>query len=287
MAKSVQGLYRDIVLNLNALYPADEARAMTDRLFEHIFGLSPVQRVIAGHKTADTEKIVMLEAAADKLVNHVPLQYVIGKAWFMDLELMVNESVLIPRPETEELVSLILKTLSGRDTNSLKIIDIGTGSGCIAIALKYYLPDAKVTAIDISENALKVASANAKRNNVEIDFIKSDILDPSQWGLLLESDLIVSNPPYVTDSEKQLMQLNVLNYEPHTALFVPDDDPLRFYEAITHFSENKLSANGQLWFEINESYSNEVLALFDEEIFPVKEVFRDMAGKPRFTFASK
>jgi len=287
MANSVQVLYRDIVLKLKALYPDEEARAMTDRLFEHIFELSPVQRVMAGHEITDTEKLIMLESAAAKLINYIPLQYVIGKAWFMNLELIVNESVLIPRPETEELVSLIVKVAEKSRNNRLKIIDIGTGSGCIAIALKHYLPDAKVTAIDISEDALKIAASNAERNNVEIDFIKSDILDPSQWGLLPQSDLIVSNPPYVTDSEKLLMQLNVLNYEPHTALFVPDNDPLRFYKAITHFSENKLSAKGQLWFEINESYGDEVLALFDKEIFPVKEIFRDMATKQRFTFASK
>ena len=202
MNNSFNGLYRSIVLNLKDLYSGEEARAMADRVFEHYLGLSPAKRVLAGSRQVPEDNIPAIQAAVAGLLQQFPLQYVLGKAYFMDLEFDVNPSVLIPRPETEELVSLVLKAYAiPGQASGLRILDIGTGSGCIAIALKRNLPGAQVTAIDISESALEVAAGNAARNQVAVNFAQADILDPAQWPALPYCDLIVSNPPYVTLSE--------------------------------------------------------------------------------------
>lgn len=288
MAKSVQNFYRDIVLKLKSLYFDEESRAMADRLFEHFFNLTPVQRVLAGSYDVNPDTSDQIEQAISKLLLHVPLQYVTERAFFMDMEFSVNPSVLIPRPETEELVSLILKNLSGGATpQNLRILDIGTGSGCIAVALKHNLPKAKVVAIDISDDALAVARANAEKNKTEVEFVKFDILDDSHWNLLPQFDLIVSNPPYVTQSEKQFMQPNVLQNEPHTALFVSDDDPLVFYRTIIRFAGTHLSSGGICAFEINERFGEEVGLLFDEKDYSEINVLKDINGKNRFIFAEK
>jgi release factor glutamine methyltransferase len=201
----------------------------------------------------------------------------------MDLELAVNPSVLIPRPETEELVSLILKQYSGWKSDSeLKILDIGTGSGCIPIALKRYLRGSIITAIDISQEALKVATENAAIIKVEINFISADILDHSQWTQLPQFDLIVSNPPYVTNKEKKLMQPNVLDHEPHTALFVSDDDPLIFYRDIIALAKIKLQKAGCLWFEINEMFGEAISDMALNQGFKEVNIIFDFRGKSRF-----
>jgi release factor glutamine methyltransferase len=288
MSNSVNDLYRNTVLKLKALYPAEEARAMADRLFEHYFHLSPIQRVLSGTLLADEDKITLVEQASTKLSGNIPLQYVLGKAFFMDMEFVVNSSVLIPRPETEELVSLILKYYSeiGAE-NKLQILDIGTGSGCIAIALKRYIPQSIVSAIDISVEALKVATENAEKNEVIINFIKADILDSNQWESHAEFDLIVSNPPYVTHEEKKQMQPNVLEYEPHTALFVSDDDPLLFYRAILAFSKIKLRKAGVLWFEINEMFGDALRNMAINQGFKDVIIISDIHKKERFLQARK
>jgi release factor glutamine methyltransferase len=283
MSCSINDLYKSTVLKMRVLHPAEEARAMADRLFEHFFNLSPVQRVLSEAILADENKVLLIEEAISKLMHNVPLQYVIGKAFFMDMEFVVNSSVLIPRPETEELVSLVLKQYSGRESGSeLLILDIGTGSGCIPIALKRYLPESEVFAIDISKEALAVATENAAINEVKINFINSDILDHSQWNQLSRFDLIVSNPPYVTNSEKELMQLNVLDHEPHTALFVPDSDPLIFYREIMVLSKIILREAGSLWFEINEMFGKELRDMALGYGFRKVNIIFDFRGKSRF-----
>lgn len=283
MADSIHNLYKTIVLKLKAIYADEEARAMADRLFEHYFHLIPTQRVMAGNTIADETRLTLIEESVSKLLSHVPLQYVLGSAFFMDLELFVNSSVLIPRPETEELVSLILKHYSGRKTGKgLKILDIGTGSGCIAIALNRYLPESHVSAIDISEEAIKVAAANAERNLATVNFIKADILDHAQWDTFPKFDIIVSNPPYVTQAEKRLMQPNVINYEPHTALFVPDDDPLLFYREIMMLAKIKLCEGGSLWFEINEIFGDDLKNMALSQGFKEINIIFDFHGKSRF-----
>jgi len=273
---------------MSALFLDEEARAIADRLFEHYFLLSPIQRVLAASELAPDDKSEQMKIAVSKVLNHVPLQYVIGKAWFMDLEYDVNESVLIPRPETEEMVSLILKSISViKSFRDIDILDIGTGSGCIAISLKKNLPHSGVSAVDISKKAIAVAERNAFKNEVKVNFMNVDILDSSQWHMLPECNLIVSNPPYVTESEKLEMKPNVINNEPHTALFVPDDDPLLFYRSIMMFAKTKLIPGGTLWLEINEAFGQDVVSLFENEMFKERILLKDMFGKHRFVKVTK
>lgn len=288
MSDSVRDCYESIVMRLKAVFPAEEARAMADRVVNHYFNLSPSQRVMAGTTEADREKIFLIEEAVNKLVDNIPLQYVLGTSFFMDLELVVNPSVLIPRPETEELVTLILKQYSGNQiSQKLNILDIGTGSGCIPIALKRYIPESNVSSIDLSGEALMVARENALRNQVVINLIQADILDQTQWKAFPQFDLIVSNPPYVTHEEKKQMKPNVLNHEPHTALFVPDNDPLIFYRCIMNFAKVKLINGGTIWVEINEAFGKEVLSLFEDNMFKERELLKDMFGKYRFVKVTK
>ena len=214
------------------------------------------------------------------MVNQEPIQYILGRTSFYDLEFNVTPGVLIPRQETELLVDIILKdySLSG------KILDIGTGSGCIAVSLKKNLPEAEVFALDISQNALDIAKLNSKSNNLHIDFIHGDILNP---GLTINHtfDLIVSNPPYVRNSEQQKMHDNVLQYEPHTALFVPDDDPLVYYRAIADFCMRNLKSSGILALEINESLGFETKSELEKYTFSTVEIVKDLNNKDRFSIA--
>lgn len=287
MHHTLSSLYKINIQKLNAIYPHEESRAMADRLFEHFFMLTPAGRVISGADNVDEMIIMAMDAAVGKLLNHVPLQYVLGKACFMDMDFLVDGSVLIPRPETEELVSLILAENSKIAHLPLRILDIGTGSGCIAIALKRNIPDSVITAIDISEKALQVAQANAESNMATVSFIRADILDQTRWGQFAGFDLIVSNPPYVTHAEKGQMLPNVLDYEPHNALFVPDDDPLVFYRQIMIFALTQLSAEGSLWFEINEMFGSELKNLASSLGFHEVNIIFDFRGKSRFLQCSK
>ena len=288
MSSSVNDLHKSIVRKLMVLYPLEEARAMADRLVEHYLHYSPSQRVINGATLVNEAEISLIEDSIIKLLCNIPLQYVLGIGYFMDMEFIVNSSVLIPRPETEELVSLILKQYSeSKAVSKLNILDIGTGSGCIAISLKKFLPLSSVSAIDISNEALKVAVENASANKVEINFTRKDILDQAQWETIPQFDLIVSNPPYVTHEEKKQMQLNVLDHEPHTALFVPDDDPLLFYREIIALAKLKLCEEGSLWFEINEMFGVELKELAESQGFKEVNIFFDIRGKSRFLHAVK
>lgn len=283
MTYSASVYYKSIVLKLSALYVYEEARAMADRLFYHYLNLSPAKRVLSANALVETDKISLMDEALNKLLRNIPLQYAIGEACFMDMEFVVNSSVLIPRPETEEMVSLILKQYSDRKSDKkLNILDIGTGSGCIPIALKRYIPESNVTSVDVSEEALIVATENALKNHVDINFIHADILDHSQWTQLPQFDLIISNPPYVTNAEKELMQANVFDHEPHIALFVPDDDPLIFYRAIFKLSETKLRNGGSLWFEINEMFGFELRDMALKHGLKDANIFFDIRGKSRF-----
>ena len=267
---------------MSGLFPAEEAHAMADRLIEHFFNLTPAQRVLAGIEPVQDSARIKVESAVAELMKNVPLQYVIGKAWFMDMEFDVNRSVLIPRPETEEMVSLILKDLANRAVQPMRILDVGTGSGCIAVSIKKNSPESELLAIDISQEALQVAKANATKNNVDVTFLRIDILDTESWSDLPEFDLIVSNPPYVTESEKKLMLPNVLDYEPHKALFVADEDPLVFYQAIMLFAKSKLRKKGHLWFEINEKFGLQMKELAFYQGFREANIIFDFRIKSRF-----
>lgn len=205
------------------------------------------------------------EDALLRLLKHEPIQYIIGETEFFGLKFKVNKNVLIPRPETEELVQWILKDLESLKTQELSILDIGTGSGCIAISLAKKLPNARVSAIDISEGALEIARSNAKMNDVEIDFILQDILKSAE--LPGKYDLIVSNPPYVRELEKKEMHRNVLENEPEMALYVKDLEPLIFYQKITKLAETDLKLGGSLYFEINQYLGKETAEVLTESGF--------------------
>ncbi|MEO8796210.1 MAG: peptide chain release factor N(5)-glutamine methyltransferase, partial [Daejeonella sp.] len=224
----------------------------------------------------------------DELKTGKPLQYILGETEFYDLPFKVNPSVLIPRPETEELVDWIIKDLLSRKQTKPEILDIGTGSGCIPIALKKNIPEAKVSAIDISGAALETAIKNSVLNKVEVKFHLHDILN-TESGFFNDSefDIVVSNPPYVTLSEKNLMHQNVLEHEPHLALFVDDNDPLIFYKAITKFASAHLKKDGVLYLEINENLGGETVSLLKGFGFKNVELRKDLPGKDRMIRAEK
>lgn len=221
--------------------------------------------------------------AVNKLKNYIPIQYIIGNTEFYNLTLKVNAATLIPRPETEELVAWIINDQNNKQ--NISILDVGTGSGCIAIALAKNLPEAKVFALDVSEKALKIARQNAVDNGVTIEFIEADIFDVDLGNL--QFDVIVSNPPYVRELEKETMSPNVLNHEPHLALFVKDDDPLLFYRSILEVANNTLKSKGFLYFEINEFLGNLTRQLVQKLNYCNIELKKDLFMKDRMIKANK
>ncbi|MDG2350881.1 MAG: peptide chain release factor N(5)-glutamine methyltransferase [Flavobacteriaceae bacterium] len=221
--------------------------------------------------------------AVNKLKNYIPIQYITGNTEFYNLTLKVNAATLIPRPETEELVAWIINDQNNKQ--NISILDVGTGSGCIAIALAKNLPEAKVFALDVSEKALKIARQNAVDNGVTIEFIEADIFDVDLGNL--QFDVIVSNPPYVRELEKETMSPNVLNHEPHLALFVKDDDPLLFYRSIVEVANNTLKSKGFLYFEINEFLGNLTRQLVQKLNYCNIELKKDLFMKDRMIKANK
>lgn len=274
---------------LAGIYPPEEIRALTRLIYSTICGLSRNRQILCKDTQIPENEKQQIRAIAERLRKQEPIQYILGETEFYSLPLKVNPSVLIPRPETEELVDIILRSPFAKrpsDDSRISILDIGTGSGCIAIALAAHLPHASLTATDISEPALQTARTNARLNNVDIRFLQSDILDarPSTAGRF---DLIVSNPPYVKNSERHAISPNVLDHEPHGALFVPDDDPLLFYEAITVFAREKLVPGGAIYFEINPACDALLTAMLHREGFTDTEILRDLSGKNRFAVARR
>ena len=233
--------------------------------------------IINSNQVLNKSQLSKIKQIVAELKTHKPIQYIFGKTEFYGLKIKVNEHTLIPRPETEQLVDWILKE------NFVAALDIGTGSGCIPIALAKHT-DAKVLAIDVSEDALLIAEENAKNNEVEIDFIHQDIL---QTNYLQKVDLIVSNPPYVLESEKEKMQENVLDYEPELALFVEDKNPLIFYKKIASLAINFLNENGKLFFEINAKFGKETIEMLADIGFVNIELKKDMNDKDRMIKAIK
>ncbi len=251
-------------------------------LIEHVTGWDQVQQVLHKDDLISAAQALAFETAATALLAGRPIQYITGKTWFMGEPYIVNDQVLIPRPETEELVDWVIEyaAIKGK---ALRILDIGTGSGCIAIALKKALPEAIVSAIDISTSAIKIAADNAAVLKADIELIALDILNtaflPDQY------DVIVSNPPYIPMQEMKNMELQVTDHEPNIALFVPDEDPLVFYKAIARLAKLHLSTNGQLFFEIHYDQGDAMIALLDEMHFHA-ELRTDLFGKDRMIRAS-
>ncbi len=271
--KATEKYLRD---NLKGIYDEREIASFTDVLFEDLLNLSKTERFLNGEKRLSESELLQIIYACKDLKSHIPVQHITGKAFFMNLELEVSKNVLIPRPETEELVSIVVR----ENKNPLKIIDFCTGSGCIALALKKVFPSAEVMATDVSGEALKVAEGNAKKNNLEVKFFQEDVLIASSE--FEQVDLIISNPPYVLESDKQNMSPNVLNHEPHLALFVPDEDALKFYKAIAERAAQILKKGGKLYFEIHEEKGKEVAALLVENGFSEVRILKDMYEKDRF-----
>ena len=273
----------EIRRRLTPMLGEGEARAVTMLLFEQIGGLSTVDVLTGRDAELPTETKEKIVAAARHVEKGEPVQYIIGKTVFMGMELDVNPAVLIPRPETEDLVRLIISENGG--LSDTKILDIGTGSGCIALAVKKQLPDTKVTAWDVSEKALEVALSNADKNSLNVDFQQHDILQPQQTEERF--DIIVSNPPYVCTGEAAEMERQVLEYEPHTALFVPDDNPLLFYWAITKFAVQHLNTGGKIYFETNRAYAADVAELLNANGFCNVQMVNDQFGNQRIVRGEK
>lgn len=263
---------------LDAIYGKEEVSSFFYLLIEHYLGLERFILAVQPELIITKEKESPLFEALSKLKLQVPIQYIIGKTHFMDLDFVVNKNVLIPRPETEELVRWVLDDFSTVKSD-LKILDIGTGSGCIAVSLAKNLPKAKVYAIDVSEEALMVAKETAKLNGVEIYFINADILEVND--LDDKFDIIISNPPYVRMLEKQEMKNNVLDNEPELALFVADDNPLIFYKKIIELAAKNLIDKGVLYFEINQYLGKETQSLLEATNFSEIELRKDFFGNDR------
>ena len=280
--KDIQKVFHQ---ELDVIYGKNDVASFFNILMSHYLKLNRIALVLEPELTVSKEEEQPLFEALSRLKQEEPIQYIIGETQFYDLIFKVNEHTLIPRPETEELVQWIVKCHSERSEESqLKILDIGTGTGCIAISLAIHLPKAKVYALDLSKEALKVARQNAELNNVEVHFINADILNRDSWNLEfkdLKFNIIVSNPPYVRNQEKAEIKNNVLKHEPHLALFVEDHDPLQFYNVISDIAVDKLTENGLLFFEINQYLGNETNQLLHNKGFKDLELKTDIFGNNR------
>ena len=265
---------------LKDLYSPDEISSLTRLILEKEFAIPFADILACKFNHLSDAEMQKLTEIVGKLKNSEPIQYILGETDFFGLAFYVNGSVLIPRPETEELVQWVLESAENKP---IKILDIGTGSGCIAVTLAKKMPSAEVHAWDISEDALEVARKNAERNGVKVIFSKRDMLrEPVSDE---KFDIIVSNPPYVTEVEKTEMQENVLNFEPHLALFVPDDNALVLYEKIANFALTNLNNGGQLFFEINRAKGADIARLLEEKGFKNIELRKDISGNERMVMA--
>lgn len=285
--REAEQIFKD---SLRAIYESDEANSLTWLSIRHILKIERIEYLNLKNTEIPPEQYESLLKILEELKSGKPLQYIIGETEFYGLTFLINSSVLIPRPETEELVEWMLSDISHSklSIDGLKIIDIGTGSGCIPISLKKNLPKASIYALDISTEVLDVSKQNAIINQTELNFIQADILNSSNNVLKDEKfGIIVSNPPYVTVSEKHHMLPNVLEFEPHLALFVPNNDPLIFYKAIANFALNHLETHGYLYLEINEKLGLETVQLLIEYGFINIELRKDLSGKDRMIRSQK
>ena len=280
---TVKSFHNKFIAELLGIYSGEEAGAMASILMQDVLGLSRADVVMKGDENIDAGKLRFLNDVLTRLKNEEPLQYILGRTEFYGLDILLNPDVLIPRSETEELIAWVLNTVN---TETPKILDFGTGSGCIPLALKKNLPKSKITGVDKSQKALKLAKKNARSLNLDVEFLAFDILRdaPSKMGTV---DVVVSNPPYVRFSEREKMNSNVLKYEPHMALFVKDEDPLIFYRKIADIGKQILKESGLLFFEINEEFGNEILSLLRDKGYENTELRKDLNGKDRMVKALK
>lgn len=281
---TIQVAFAHLTSSIQPLYDAREAANIAHILMEHITGLGKMDRIVYKEKKLDEAQLTQLQQAIEALLCQEPVQHITGKSWFYGMELDVNEHVLIPRPETEELVEWVL--LENHNPQA-RILDIGTGSGCIPVALHKNLPQATVWAMDVSEQALEVAKSNAVKQKTPVHFTLMSALDDAATATLPAFDIIVSNPPYIKQSEKADMQPQVADHEPSLALFVPDNDALLFYRHIGRLALAKLPAQGKLYFEINEALGKEVVQLLESQGFTAVTLRQDLFGKDRMVSAIK
>jgi len=278
---AMQQTFEYIRTSLKSFYPDNEINSISNLLIACITGYTRTEIILNKNTKFSDNQRLQLEIFVEALKNHTPVQYVLGETEFYGLPFKVNPAVLIPRPETEELVEWIQTSCS--PAKSYKILDIGTGSGCIAIALKSIFPTSEVSAFDISEDALEIARINAELNNCAVDFRKVDILQPQyldeKW------DIIVSNPPYIPETEKSEILPNVLEFEPHTALFVPNNRPLVFYETIATFALQRLNKGGMLFFEIHRDFGQQTVQLLQNSELKDIILRKDLSGNDRMVRA--
>ncbi len=275
---TVKEAQQELKTLMTQLYDASEARGICRYVFEDYLlnGLS----LSLNDSTMDVLLESQYNTVKEKLLEGIPVQYVVGFAWFYGIKLKVNNTVLIPRPETEELVEWILEDTKN-SSKEISCLDIGTGSGCIPIVLGLKNPKLKLSAVDVSESALITAGRNAFRHNIDIDFSCIDILDPVHQKKLLKFDIIVSNPPYISEAEKKIMHANVLDHEPHLALFVHNTKPLLFYETIADFAQTHLNVGGDLYFECNTFNASDVKKMLESKNFSDIIIKKDMSENDR------
>lgn len=269
---------------LKNIYNKDEVSNIIDLVLEHITGLPRIEQVKNKIPYLTCTQLEDLDSITERLKTNEPVQYVLGEAWFAGMKFKVNKNVLIPRPETEELVDWLVKEVNAQRPMlnvQCSIIDIGTGSGCIPISIKKRLPDADLSAIDVCSEALFTATENAIAHNTEINFTLLDFLDEEKWSELGNFDIIVSNPPYVKQTEKNSMHERVVSFEPPLALFVPDNDTLLFYRKLSGFAVNNLKPGGVFYAEINEALGNEIVDFFKSAGFTDVQLRKDMQRKDR------
>jgi release factor glutamine methyltransferase len=264
------------ITTLSSIYEKGEAEAITKIAIEHFAEIDNSKIILEANKEIESVTLNKLNAVLEKLLTHEPIQYIIGNTWFYNLNFIINKHVLIPRPETEELVFEAIKIIQ---KNNLKnAIDIGTGSGCIPIALKKNIDALNITAIDVSKDALEVAKQNAALNNVIINFKETNFLNEEEHQQFEKFNLIISNPPYIPDNE--VLHKNVVAFEPSIALFVPEKDVLIFYKKILSFAENHLKKNGYIMLEVHENLAKETAQIFIDKNYVVT-IKKDMQEKER------
>ncbi|TPE42719.1 peptide chain release factor N(5)-glutamine methyltransferase [Pontibacter mangrovi] len=282
---TIQQVQQHIRESIKAAYPEPEAGSIAQLVLEHVLQKNRMHLMLAQQEEVSPAQEAQLAQMVQRLQRQEPVQYVLGVAHFYGLELQVDERVLIPRPETEELVDLVLR--EHKEQQGLQVLDICAGSGCIPLALAANLPNAQVYGLEVSEGALEVARANAAKYKLPVEWLQADIFEPVPSIKPASLDIITSNPPYVLEEEKRQMRENVLQYEPHLALFVPDQDPLKYYRRITEVALQLLKKGGKVYFEINERYGQEVKELLLQTGFAEAQVVADLFGKNRIVCGKK
>ncbi len=280
---TIAQIFSELVHELETLYEPQEATSIMQTIMRRKIGITRLDLALKRDQPMKEKDFEQLMTISEQLLQGAPMQYLLGQVDFLGCTIRLNRDVLIPRPETEELTKMVIDETKGR--TDLRMVDIGTGSGCIAVALARHLPDNDICALDISQKSLELARINAISNMVTVDFQNCNILIEEYWKRLPDYDVIVSNPPYILEKEKSTMHINVVNYEPHIALFVPNDEPLLFYDKISAMATKRLRKGGRIYFEVNEAYGREVGKLLKSRGFEKVKLLKDLSGKDRFVKA--